>query len=692
MECKTSTLIFDSKQQQFNYFHNDVGLYISCVFFQDNDRRANYLTDCNRNIGQSTVEDDVPHTSNTPPHTSLSHQGPHTGPRYVSPGQQSPKRIHTNFIPLAFNSHRSWLERIHLGSISSTDEFSHLLDSDDDDIVDADVDGADTDEADFDDTDVTEDLNHGEMSFDEQEINTMNVSGDLQMVEENPHRSSANDNHRTTNANCVDNNNIQMVSDSGNSRQHDFELDFDTLPQSDNILWACNNSTSSYLHDNRLQSSVLSLTALENHSNGQGGRILNEQTLASDVGETDNAVNLSEDPSNSPEGGEIHPRLDESNEPPTNTYNMEHVGSTDNMPESLRFLFQPLSYTTSNPETVPFEPGLTLTSSNPTVSEVSLNGYDHLPEPRAESHHSSSSQTSSLVNLQQNWYIYDPRLNPVNRRGRVDVHLQWQGVRTALSMPAMIGPPDYEDLSSHNEDETTMRDTLEPPPPYVADPSSTDVLPPPTYDEAILESLFTEVSQGDQGNFSNSSPGMVLPQTLSLHSGCNRNFRRGMLGFDTDGDTTTMAETSRSVEHLESRNRSYRRGYFLGLTGGERLVNANQIQARDQELLAESNEDLDDDLDTNVVFASNSRNTDNLLDSSVPGHLNLLDEDAVQEQWRVESGQRTRQSPSALQAGFLNPRGRPAVAWTGQRWGENHGNQSNFGINSRLLSITGSRF
>lgn len=212
---------------------------------------------------------------------------------------------------------------------------------------------------------------------------------------------------------------------------------------------------------------------------------------------------------------------------------------TETTPLTLQSLFEGSTSEQENP----VEPATITLDTNRNVNVPLLTGNNrHAVNNNMNNQSNRSSVTENSLNrspMQQNWYIYDPRLG-ANRQDRLNFPMAWRGVQTQWSMPAMIGPPDYDQLSSRHSEEGDISVPQEPPPPYYTQNSpsidlstiltnnvvptsipppyeisanrevntntSTSAVaevspipPPPTYDEAIFNSRFSEFERQHLG-------------------------------------------------------------------------------------------------------------------------------------------------------------------------------------------------
>ena len=127
---------------------------------------------------------------------------------------------------------------------------------------------------------------------------------------------------------------------------------------------------------------------------------------------------------------------------------------------------------------------------------------------------STPGSTRSSLRLQQEWYVYDPRLVPVDRSERVTMETRYRGVIQHTSLPGIIGPPPYDEIINVTDvdlevTECTDTDNINwvfgsppltegatvpphPPPPYSD--------PPPTYEQTLENDMLNLANQNTPQN------------------------------------------------------------------------------------------------------------------------------------------------------------------------------------------------
>ena len=121
-----------------------------------------------------------------------------------------------------------------------------------------------------------------------------------------------------------------------------------------------------------------------------------------------------------------------------------------------------------------------------------------LTRPQEQQQHLDHS-TQHDAALQENWYIYDPRLRPAD-----DGPLQLNGLQQLLASAALVAPPTYTATNALSIDATVTSHVQAPqesPPPYsTPSPSCTPPIrgvPPPTYDQALIDRALASSFQRD---------------------------------------------------------------------------------------------------------------------------------------------------------------------------------------------------
>ena len=90
--------------------------------------------------------------------------------------------------------------------------------------------------------------------------------------------------------------------------------------------------------------------------------------------------------------------------------------------------------------------------NQPQTVDQDSSGNDGASSSSYSNTNSMQSNNSGRRNVQQNWYVYDPRLLP-GGAGREDatrltVETNYRGVQQSWSMPGIINPPSYEEVTS----------------------------------------------------------------------------------------------------------------------------------------------------------------------------------------------------------------------------------------------------
>ena len=128
------------------------------------------------------------------------------------------------------------------------------------------------------------------------------------------------------------------------------------------------------------------------------------------------------------------------------------------------------------------------------------------PESRTSTMDSRSSAGSNNSNdatgtIQQQWYIYDPRLVNEARTQRIEMATRHRGQTNAWSMPGIVQPPSYDEVNDNTPD-----DVDEVPPPYEhgengdveisISPTEYPTEPPPSYDQSLNHRLYEDNTAG----------------------------------------------------------------------------------------------------------------------------------------------------------------------------------------------------
>lgn len=156
----------------------------------------------------------------------------------------------------------------------------------------------------------------------------------------------------------------------------------------------------------------------------------------------------------------------------------------------------------------------------------------HNCQPDNHSNRSSVGSSGRNPGLQENWYIYDPRLIP---RGRLERHNQ---LMLGQGEPVIVGPPAYDDLSSRYSGDNYGAEQLvdteipeEPPPPYIENVAEVSLIPPPpSYDEAVFNSMFTDFERENLTLNSTLLPAPLTPQPQNTETNafCNENVSQNL--------------------------------------------------------------------------------------------------------------------------------------------------------------------
>lgn len=158
-----------------------------------------------------------------------------------------------------------------------------------------------------------------------------------------------------------------------------------------------------------------------------------------------------------------------------------------------------------------------ISSLNPPALLQNQDNVQNAADPNNPQSRTGSGRSGSL-NMRREWYFYDPRLVPGNRPDRITMETYFGGIRNELSLPAMIGPPAYEDIIG---DEVTGLEMV----PVVTDPNNwlfgspphAEVVhipedPPPPYSE--LPPTYEQTMENDM-----LSPNVDGPATGDASSG-----------------------------------------------------------------------------------------------------------------------------------------------------------------------------
>ena len=111
---------------------------------------------------------------------------------------------------------------------------------------------------------------------------------------------------------------------------------------------------------------------------------------------------------------------------------------------------------------------------------------------------SDSSGSDTTRGIQQQWYIYDPRLVNDARTQRIQMATRHRGQTNAWSMPGIVQPPSYDEVNNVSINQEMIDIT---PPPYkdqgdnepsTLSPESCPTGPPPSYDQSLEHRLYQE--------------------------------------------------------------------------------------------------------------------------------------------------------------------------------------------------------